>query len=87
MTSTAETKQTGMGLTAAEKAFLEWLPQDSTKWRTVHIDRSGCSKHLTAARQKCAAKGLAVMSQMLRRTWRITDSGRAALSKAEGRTT
>lgn len=73
------------GLTEAQREFLNWLPQDETKWRMVGIDRSGRSKGLSKVRQQCADKGLAIMSDQTRRAWRITSAGRAAIaSPTEG---
>ena len=71
-----------MTLTAEQREFLEWLRPDGN-WRVVSIDRSGRKLGMAKVRQQCRLKGLAESHDFHRRTWRITDAGRAALEQGQ----
>lgn len=54
------------------------------EWCWTPIDRSGCSKEGSAARQWLAKRGLIEGHPTMRRVWRITEAGRRAI-QGEGR--
>ena len=72
------------GLTLDQQTFLRELVRFGGGWVYQSIDRSGCRKRLASARQQCRRKGFAESHPCIRRQWRITHAGRAALSQGNG---
>lgn len=72
-----------MKLTDMQREALQRIARHRD-WCRISIDRSGTQKDQTPARQWLAKRGLIERHPELRRTWRATDAGRAALATPAG---
>lgn len=65
-------------MTPEQRTYLRSLPK-SGGWQYAWIDRSGGKMWLAPIRQQCRRKGWVEHSPTVKRMWRITPAGLAAL--------
>jgi hypothetical protein len=71
-------------LTSDQEFMLRRIASVAT-WFCTPIDRSGQNKRFAAARQQLVKKGLIEGHEFMRRRWRATEAGRAALEASDDR--